>query len=137
MTDAEIVLLDVDEDLLTTRVNKVRKQRSKRDPSPPLDNTYYLRRPPGATDADMPYNMKLLGFIYGNPLANREFELDFNEKLIDIGFMPTNYDSKVYTRSHADGSLTGTPAQKGRSPRCASRALHNEGHRSCYCGTRS
>ena len=35
VTDAEIVLLDVDEAFLTTRVNKVRKQRSKRDPPPP------------------------------------------------------------------------------------------------------
>lgn len=105
VTDAEIVLLDVDEAFLTTRVNKVRKQRSKRDPPPP-DNTYYLRRPPGATDAEMPYIMKPRGFIYGHPLANREFDLDCNEKLIDIGFMPTNYDSKVYTRPRADGSMT-------------------------------
>jgi hypothetical protein len=51
--DAEIVLLDLDEAFLTTRVDKGRNQRSKRDPPPP-DNTYYLRRPPGATDADMP-----------------------------------------------------------------------------------
>jgi len=70
--------------------------------------------------------MKPRGLVHGHPLANREFDLDCNEKLIDIGFIPTNYDSKVYTRPRADESLTvlahavddnvvfltGTPAQK-------------------------
>jgi hypothetical protein len=103
--DAEILLLDVNEAFLTTRVNRYRKPRSVRDP-PPQDQTYYLRRPPGATDADMPYIMKPAGFIYGHPLANSEFDKDCNERLASIGFMPTNYDSKVYTRPRTNGGMT-------------------------------
>ena len=104
-TDAEIFLLDVNEAFLTTRVNRERKQRSVRDPPVP-DQTYYLRRPSGATDSEMPYLMKPAGFIYGHPLANREFDKDCNEFLHSIGFMPSNYDSKVYTRPRFDGSTT-------------------------------
>ena len=104
-TDAEIFLLDVNEAFLTTRVNRERKQRSVRDPPAP-DQTYYLRRPPGATDEEMPYLMKPAGFIYGHPLANSEFDKDCNEFLHSIGFMPSNYDSKVYTRPRFDGSTT-------------------------------
>ena len=100
-TDAEIFLLDVNEAFLTTRVNRERKQRSVRDPPVP-DQTYYLRRPSGATDSEMPYLMKPAGFIYGHPLANREFDKDCNEFLHSIGFMPSNYDSKVYTRPRFD-----------------------------------
>ena len=124
-TDAEILLLDVKEAFLTTRVNRDRKRRSVLDPPPP-DQTYYLRRPAGATDDDMPYIMKPKGFIYGHPLANSEFDKDCGDFLDGIGFLPTNYDSKVYTRPRSDGSTVilgravddilvlfkGTPQQK-------------------------
>jgi hypothetical protein len=50
--------------------------------------------------------MKPAGFIYGHPLANSEFDKDCNERLNSIGFMPTNYDSKVYTRPRANGGMT-------------------------------
>ena len=93
--DMDMIAMDVKEAFLTARVNRSRKPRSVLDPSPP-DETYYVRRPPGTKDSEMPYIMAPKGFIYGHPRANPEFNADLHEVLIDLGFVPTNYDSNVY-----------------------------------------
>ena len=93
--DMDIFALDVEEAFLTTKVNRHRKPRSVMDPPQP-DNTYYVRRPPGTYDDELPYISKPEAFIYGHPLANPEFNADLHELLISLDFVPTTYDSNVY-----------------------------------------
>jgi hypothetical protein len=82
----DMIAMDVDEDYLKTRVNRPRKQRSVLDPPPP-DETYYVRRPPGTNDSELPYLMKPEAFIYGHPRANPEFNVDLHEVLTDLGLV--------------------------------------------------
>jgi hypothetical protein len=84
--DYDMILMDLVCAFLTTTGNKQRPRRSPTDPPPP-DETYYVRRPPGLTDADMPYIMQPAAFIYDHPLAGRALRLDFNTVLIDLGFV--------------------------------------------------
>ena len=100
--DMDMVAMDVKEAFLTTKVNRLRKRRSVLDPPPP-DETYYVRRPPGTKDSEMPYLMKPKAFIYGHPRANPEFNADLHEVLTDLGFLPTNYDSNVYVLNNDIG----------------------------------
>jgi hypothetical protein len=86
---------DIIEAFLTTEVNKKRPKRSVLDPDAP-DQTYYLRRPPGVTDSEMPYISQPSAFVYGHPLANPEFNADTHTVLIKLGFIPCTYDSNVY-----------------------------------------
>jgi hypothetical protein len=101
--DSDFFIVDVEEAFLTTRVNRTRPKRSVLDRDLP-DQTYYTRRPPGATDADMPYIMKPDAFIYGHPLANPAFGDDLHELLTGVGFVPTNFDSCVHVLRHTLGT---------------------------------
>jgi len=127
ITDSDWIIIDVKEAFLTTKVNRVLLKRSLLDPDPP-DLSYYVRRPPGATDAEMPYLMKPEAFIYGHPLAGAAgvgFGGDLKRVLVNMGCIPTNFDSQVYTLEHDGGTaiiatavddmptfLTGPPALK-------------------------
>jgi hypothetical protein len=127
ITDSDWIIIDVKEAFLTTKVNRILPKRSILDPDPP-DLTYYVRRPPGATDAEMPYLMKPEAFIYGHPLAGAAgvgFGGDLKRVLVDMGCIPTNFDSQVYTLENDGGTaiiaaavddmptfLTGPPALK-------------------------
>ena len=75
-------------------MNKQRPKRSVLDPDSP-DQTYYLRRPPGVTDSEMPYISQPSAFVYGHPLANPEFNADTHVVLTKMGFIPCTYDSNV------------------------------------------
>ena len=57
--DLDMVKFDVKEAYLTTRVK--------------ANNKYYARRPPGTRNNEMAYIMEPECFIYGHPLANKEF----------------------------------------------------------------
>ena len=100
--DYDMILMDLVCAFLTMTVNKQRPRHSPADPPPP-DETYYVRRPPGLTDADIPYIIQPAAFIYGHPLAGRVLRLDLNAVLIDLGFVSTSYDSTMYTL-HKNGS---------------------------------
>lgn len=63
--DMDIIARDVEEAFLTTQANRPRKQSSVLD-RPPPDETYYVKRPSGTQDSEMPYIMKP-AFIYGHP----------------------------------------------------------------------
>jgi hypothetical protein len=104
--DSDFIIIDVKEAFLTTKVNRLLPKRSILDPDPP-DLSYYVRRPPGATDAEMPYIMKPEAFIYGHPLAGAAsvgFGGDLKRVLVTMGCVPTNYDSSVYTLKHEGAS---------------------------------
>jgi hypothetical protein len=97
----DMVHLDIPTAFLTTTVNKQRPKRTPGDPDMP-DQTYWARRPPGMSDAQMPYIVKPKGFIYGHPLAARALRLDIHDMLISLDFIPTEYDSTVYTRTEGN-----------------------------------
>jgi hypothetical protein len=106
--DSEFFIIDVKEAFLTTKVNRLLPKRSVLDPDAP-DLSYYVRRPPGATDAEMPYIMKPEAYIYGHPLAGSAsvgFGGDLKRVLVGMGCVPTNYDSSVYTLQDECGSAT-------------------------------
>ena len=94
--DDDLVLMDVAEAYLTTKVGKFRPTAVAHEP----DHTYYLRRPPGVLDSEMPYISQPESFVYGHPLANINFNKDSTEVLLDLGFVPTNYDSNVFVLHH-------------------------------------
>ena len=94
--DDDLVLMDVAEAYLTTKVGKLRPTAVAHEP----DHTYYLRRPPGVLDSEMPYISQPESFVYGHPLANINFNKDSTEVLLDLGFVPTNYDSNVFVLHH-------------------------------------
>ena len=101
--DYEMFSFDVEEAFYTTVVNKPRPRRSVLDPPQP-DQTYYARRPPGATDADMPFIVKPKCFIPGHPLANQEFNADLRDVCLNLGGVPTTFHSSVYVINNSHGS---------------------------------
>ena len=82
VTGWEFLKTDISEAFLTTKVNKTRSKRHAGEPDEP-DGTYYIRRPPGVTDDQMPYICKPTSYIYGHPRAGREFNLDIREGIVD------------------------------------------------------
>jgi hypothetical protein len=66
--------------------------KTKVDPK----NKYYVRRPPGATNDEMPYISEPECYIYGHPLANAEWDNRLAKKLIQIGGKSTMYDENIY-----------------------------------------
>ena len=95
--DMDIMTMDAETAYLTTKVNKVRNIAGQRKTEiEEKDNTYYIRRPAGVTDKEMPYIMKPEGFGYGHPLAGIEWHTDMKEVLIQMGAKPTNFDPDVY-----------------------------------------
>ena len=63
------------EAFLTTMVNKRYPAHVSRHEH--VDTSYYAHRPPGLTDAEMPFVMKPKCYIYGHPLAMNFFNLYF------------------------------------------------------------
>ena len=69
-------------------------------PSRPTDpaHSLYIRRPPGATDADMPPVVKLLKEMYGLPEAARAFNEHLDRTLRDMGFHRLQSDPQLYLK---------------------------------------
>jgi len=69
-------------------------------PSRPTDSAHslYVRRPPGATDADMPPVVKLLKEMYGLPEAARAFNEHLDRTLRDMGFHRLHSDPQLYLK---------------------------------------
>ena len=67
------------------------------------DQTYYVRRPPGATDDELPYISKPEALIYGYPLANPAFRADLKAHLISMEEVPMKYDDDVYVFDNEHG----------------------------------
>ena len=104
VTGWDFLKTDVSEAFLTTTVNKKRSKRHEGEPDEP-DGTYYIRRPPGVTDDQMPYICKPTSYIYGHPRAGREFNLDVREGIVDkYGYSVSNYCSRVYYHHDDDGT---------------------------------
>jgi len=70
---------------------------------------YYVRRPPGATDEEMPYISEPKCYVYGHPLANPDWDDKLSIKLISMGGKPTVYDPSIYvTRNDIGMALVST-----------------------------
>jgi hypothetical protein len=123
--DWELFKIDVAEAFLTTRVNKERKKRHTGISEPP-DATYYVRRPPGLTNNHMPYISKANSFIYGHPLAMREFNQDIKEMFISNGYSISNYCSNVYYKHDEKGSRVAGHAVDDLPMMCSSEELKHE-----------
>jgi hypothetical protein len=80
--DLDMVKFDVKTAFLKTEV----------DPK----HRYYVRRPPGARDAEMPYISKPRCYVYGHPLANPGWDDTLAPKLMSMGGKPTVYDPNIY-----------------------------------------
>ena len=71
-----------------------------------VDTSYYVRRPPGLTDADMPFVVKPTCYIYEHPLAMNFFKLDVKEMFVDgLDFSISNYDGRVYYKCDERGNI--------------------------------
>jgi len=73
--------------------------KTKVDPK----NKYYVRRPPGATNEEMPYISEPECYIYGHPLANAEWDDRLSKKLIQVGGKATKYDENIYIIDNEHG----------------------------------
>ena len=80
--DLDMVKFDVKEAYLSTRVK--------------ANNKYYARRPPGTRNNEMAYIMEPECFIYGHPLANKEFRDLLVKKLLDMGAIISKFDPNLY-----------------------------------------
>ena len=100
----EICKIDVAEAFLTTTVNKQYPKHISKNTK--VDTTYYVRRPPGLTDSDIPFICKPKCYIYGHPLAMNYFNLDVKEMFVDkMNFSISNYDGRVYYRIDHRGTI--------------------------------
>ena len=94
----EICKVDVAEAFLTTTVNKQYPPHISKKTQ--VDTTYYVRRPLGLTDSNMPLICQPKCYIYGHPLKmNYSTNLDVKEMFFDkLNFSISNYDGKVYNK---------------------------------------
>jgi hypothetical protein len=64
---------------------------------------YYVRRPPGARNEELPYISQPDCYIYGHPLANESFQKKLDCKLREMGATATLYDPNLYLISNDFG----------------------------------
>jgi hypothetical protein len=80
--DYDMLRFDIKEAYLSTTVDE--------------KNKYYVRRPPGVHNDEMPYIMQPECFIYGHPLANTYFRKDLAALLTSMGAKPSVYDPNIW-----------------------------------------
>ena len=107
IVDADFILIDIETAFLTAKVDEYRPPRTLTDHMgqtvpPPLSEKYFVRRPPGATDAEMPYISQPKSHIYGSRKANEAFGYKINRDLIAIGCVPTHFDPNVLVLTGLD-----------------------------------
>jgi len=58
---------------------------------------YYVRRPSGTRNEEVPYISEPACYVYGHPLASESFSKKLEAKLLEVGGKQTLYDPSLYS----------------------------------------